>query len=130
MATQSASGSGETSAVGRLYQQRRMHARVTVKGSTRLVADTSGGMVTLRGSVVDLSVSGCAIKVHAPLEPGYEARLELSLDGARLWVPGHIVWTRMREKGWMVGVRFDHLVPDKEALIRRLVAERQQRTER
>src|SRR5258707_484329 len=98
MATESAAGDGETSAAGRLYLQRRKDARGTVKGSTRLVADTSAGMVTLRGSVVDLSVSGCAIKVHAPLQPGYEARLELSLDGERVWVPGHIVWTRTREK--------------------------------
>jgi c-di-GMP-binding flagellar brake protein YcgR len=130
MATQSASGSGETSAFGRLYQQRRRHARVPVKGTTRLFADTSGGMVTLSGQVVDLSVSGCAIKVHAQLEPDYEARLELSLDGERVWVPGHIVWVRTREKGWMVGVRFDRLVPAKADLIHRLVAERQRRAER
>lgn len=130
MAKGSASGTGDTNAVGRAFQQRRRHARVTVKGTTRLIADTPDGMVTLSGSVIDLSISGCAIKVHARLEPDYEARLELSLDGERVWVPGHIVWTRTREHGWMVGLRFDRLVPAKADLIRRLVAERQRRNDR
>jgi hypothetical protein len=127
MAKGFASGAGETSAVGRAFRQRRQHARVPVKGTTRLIADTPDGMVTLSGSVIDLSVSGCAIKVHVRLDPGYEARLEFSLDGERVWVPGHIVWTRTREQGWMVGLRFDRLVPAKANLIHRLVVERQRR---
>jgi hypothetical protein len=105
-------------------QQRRRHARVPVAGKVRLVADTPEGLVTLTGNVIDLSVSGCAIRVHARLEPRGEARLELDVDGRRVWVPGHIVWTRTRERAWIAGVRFDRLVPDKQALLTKLVAER------
>jgi c-di-GMP-binding flagellar brake protein YcgR len=111
-------------ATGRAVFQRRRHARVTVKGGVRLVADTSGGIVTLTGRIVDLSITGCAIRVYAPLESEREARLELTLDGERVWVPGQIVWTRIRDNAWMVGVHFDHMTAEKQSLITRLVAER------
>jgi c-di-GMP-binding flagellar brake protein YcgR len=107
----------------RVYQRRR-HARVTVNGSVRLVADTSAGVVTLKGSIIDLSVSGCAIRVYGRLEPRKEARLELQVGGERVWVPGQIVWSRTRERSWVVGVQFERLVPEKQSLITRLVAER------
>ena len=116
---------GRVSTLGRTLQQRRRHARVHVNGKVRLVADTSDGLVTLAGHVVDLSISGCAIRVHAPLETDREARLELTLDGESVWVPGHVVWTRTADRAWMVGVRFDRLVPDKQSMIMRIVAERQ-----
>jgi len=89
-----------------------------------MVADTSDGLVTLSGNVIDLSISGCAIRVYTRLEPEHEARLELALDGERVWVPGHIMWTRSHERAWTVGIRFDQLVPAKQSLITRLVAER------
>jgi len=110
-------------APGRLFQRRR-HPRVPVKGSVRLVADTSQGVVTLTGTIVDLSISGCAIRMHAPLEPKREGRLELTLDNERIWVPVHIVWTKTRERAWLVGVRFDRLVPEKQSIVTRLVAAR------
>jgi hypothetical protein len=103
-------------------EQRRRHPRVTVNGKVRLVADTPDGLVTLTGSLIDLSVSGCAIRVHARLEPRGEARLELAVDGRQVWLPGHIVWTRTRERAWIAGVRFDRLVPEKQSLLMQLVA--------
>jgi c-di-GMP-binding flagellar brake protein YcgR len=107
--------------------QKRRHPRVAVNGKVRLVADTPDGLVTLSGQLVDLSVSGCAIRVYAPLEPRGEARLELAVDGRQVWVPGHVVWTRtrIRERAWIAGVRFDRLVPEKQSLLIRLVADRQ-----
>ena len=105
--------------------QRRRHPRVTVNGKVRMVADTPQGLVTLAGNVIDLSVSGCAIRVYTNLEPEREARLELELGGERVWVPGQIVWTRTRERAWIVGIEFERLVPDKQRLLVRLVAERQ-----
>jgi hypothetical protein len=109
---------------GRMFQRRR-HPRVVVKGRVRLVADTPDGVVTLAGRIIDLSVSGCAIRVYAPLTPDREARLELEVGGERVWVPGQVVWTRIRERTWVVGVKFERLVPEKQSLIMRLVAERQ-----
>jgi len=113
-----------TTAAGRFLHQRRRHARVPVAGAVRLVADTSTGVVTLSGTIVDLSVSGCAIRVHAPLEPNREARLELALDRERFWVPGQLVWVKTRGNAWSVGVKFDRPVPAKQALLMRLVTER------
>jgi hypothetical protein len=113
----------------RALQQRRRHGRVAVAGKVRLVADTPEGLVTLTGTVIDLSVSGCAIRVHARLEPRGGARLELDVHGRRVWLPGHIVWTRTRERAWIAGVRFDRLVPEKQALLMKLVAERRTHTE-
>ena len=104
--------------------QRRRHPRVSVNGKVRLVADTPDGLVTIAGNVIDLSVSGCAIRVHTSLEPQREARLELELDGERVWLPGQIVWTRTRDRAWIVGVAFERLVPEKQRLLVRLVAER------
>ena len=112
----------------RELQQRRRHPRVPVAGKVRLVADTPDGLVTLTGNVIDLSVSGCAIRVHARLEPRGEARLELDVHGRRVWLPGHIVWTRTRERAWIAGVRFDRLVPEKQDLLMKLVAERRTHT--
>lgn len=111
-------------ATGRAVFQRRRHPRVNVKGGVRLVADTSDGIVTVTGRLLDLSISGCAMRVFTQLESEREARLELTVDGERVWVPGHIVWMKIREGAWIVGVRFDHLVPQKQSLITRLVAER------
>ena len=105
--------------------QGRVRPRVAVNGKVRLVADTPDGLVTLSGELVDLSVSGCAIRVYAPLEPSGEARLELAVDGRRVWVSGHIVWTRVRGRAWIAGVRFDRLVPEKQSLLIRVVADRQ-----
>src|SRR5262245_876975 len=98
-------------------QHQRRHQRVAVRGKVRLVADTPEGLVTLTGDLIDLSVSGCAIRVHAQLEPRGEARLELQVAGRLVWVPGHIVWTRTRERAWIAGVRFDRLVPEKQSLL-------------
>lgn len=109
---------------GGTWQQRRRHPRVSVAGKARLVADSSEGLMTVIGNVIDLSVSGCAIRIFTKLEPKHEARLELELDGERIWVPGHVVWTRMPDSAWMVGIRFDQLVPEKQSLIMKLVASR------
>jgi hypothetical protein len=114
---------GGTSATFR----RRRHPRVSVNGKVRLVADTPDGLVTITGSLIDLSVSGCAIRVYAPLAPRGEARLELDVDGRRVWVPGHVVWTRLRERAWIAGVRFDRLVPEKQSLLVELVSNRRER---
>jgi c-di-GMP-binding flagellar brake protein YcgR len=111
-------------ATGRAIAQRRRHPRVNVKGGVRLVADTCDGLVTVTGRVVDLSISGCAMRVFTQLEPDREARIELTIDGERVWVPGHIVWIRIRDGAWTVGVKFDRLVPEKQSLVTRLVAER------
>jgi hypothetical protein len=62
--------------------------------------------------------------VHARLESGREARLEVDVDGRTVWLPGRIAWTRTSDRSWLVGVAFDHLVPEKQALVTRLVAER------
>jgi c-di-GMP-binding flagellar brake protein YcgR len=104
--------------------QRRKHPRVAVAGKVRLVADSSEGLVILTGSVIDLSVSGCAIRVHSRLEPRREARLELEVDRKRVWLPGQVVWTRTRDKAWIVGIRFDQLVPEKQSHVTRVVARR------
>jgi hypothetical protein len=70
------------------------------------------------------------MRVFAPLEQGHEVRLELALDGERVWLPGRIMWTRTREQAWIVGVQFEQLVPQKQSLLVRLVAERQRKLER
>lgn len=106
--------------------QRRRHPRVRVAGQVRLVADSVNGLVTVTGTVIDLSVSGCAIRVHTPLEKNREARIELAVDGERIWVPGEVVWTRIKERAWIVGIRFDRLVPTKQSLITKLVARRRE----
>jgi hypothetical protein len=118
----------EQRAKGRAFQrgllQRRRHPRVPVSGKVRLVADTPDGLVTLTGTVVDLSVSGCAIRVHAPLDVGGAARLELGLDGRHVWVPGEIMWSKTRDRAWIVGVQFDRLVPEKQKVVMQIVAAR------
>ncbi len=108
----------------RVFLQRRRHARVSVAGKVRLLADTEKGLITLGGTVVDLSVSGCAIRVHTVLDVGREARLELEVDGKAVWLPGRIMWKRAVDKAWMVGVQFEALVPEKQAHVMKVVARR------
>jgi hypothetical protein len=35
-----------------------------------------------------------------------------------------VVWTRVRDSAWLVGIRFDELVPAKQSLVMKLVASR------
>ena len=113
-----------------LLQQRRRHPRVSVNGRIRIVADTPDGVVTLTGKIIDLSVSGCAIRVYGNLAPDREARLELEVDGQQVWVPAQIVWTRTRDRAWTVGVKFEDLVPEKQSVIMQLVADRRRHVSR
>lgn len=124
MAEPAAQRTEVVAAADRGSRQRRRHPRVAVAGKVRLVADTPEGLVTLSGTLADLSLSGCAMRVYAPLEPGREARLELSIDGRQVWVSGTLVWTRTRDRAWVVGVRFEKLRPEKQSVLMRVIADR------
>jgi hypothetical protein len=106
---------------------RRRHPRVSVAGNVLVVSDMPEGIVTVTGTLVDASVSGCAIRVYARLDAHREVRIRLDRQGEQVWVPGRIIWTRTRERCWIAGVRFERLTPEKQAFLLRLLAPRSRR---
>jgi c-di-GMP-binding flagellar brake protein YcgR len=109
-------------------RQRRRHPRVSVCARLRLVAqDDNMRVAHLRGHILDLSAGGCAARVHAHLEPGLALRLELEIDGESMWIPGRVMWSRTRDGAWMVGVRFEHIAPEHQAVLLRYVNQQQSR---
>jgi hypothetical protein len=103
---------------------RRKHERITLGGSVRLMVDTSDGLRTACGQIIDLSTGGCAIRVHRIIE----AELAGRVAGKEIWLPVITRWIRADSRGWTVGCAFDRLTPDKQRLIGALLFERRKLT--
>ena len=103
---------------------RRRHERIRLGGSVRLMLDTSDGLRTACGQIVDLSVGGCAIRVHRIIETDLAGRVQVDVAGKSMWLPVITRWVRADSRGWTVGCAFDRLTPEKQQLISALLRER------
>ena len=107
---------------------RRRHERIRLGGSVRLMLDTSDGLRTACGQIVDLSVGGCAIRVHRIIDTDLAGRVQVDVAGNSMWLPVITRWVRADSRGWTVGCEFDRLTPEKHRLISVLLRERRRLT--
>ena len=100
---------------------RRRHPRLRCKGSAELHFLEQD--VRLRGVIVDLSMSGCAVDCERPLPRLRDAEVEvcLTIDGNRLLLRGVIRNTRRHEL--RAGVEFVEVTPRKAEQIKLMVRE-------
>jgi PilZ domain len=90
--------------------------------------DTSDGLRTACGQIVDLSVGGCAIRVHRIIEADLAGRVQVEVAGKSMWLPVITRWVCADSRGWTVGCAFDRLTPEKQRLISTLLLERRSLT--
>jgi hypothetical protein len=95
-----------------------------VGGIVRVLIDTSDGLVTASGEVIDLSEGGCAVRIHRQVEPHLPGRVKVEVAGRTLWLPILTRWVRADSRGWLVGCAFDRPTPEKQHAIRALIADR------
>ena len=109
-------------------RHRRQEERIRLGGSIRLLVDTTGGLVTTTGQIIDLSARGCAIRVHRMVDPELVGRVQLEVAGRSMWLPVTTRWARSEANGWIVGCEFDRPTPEKQLAIRTLLWERRRLT--
>jgi PilZ domain-containing protein len=99
---------------------------VPYAGKVRLILETRNGLQALSGYVLDLSASGCALRLHAQVEPNLAGRIQISIGDREIWLPIVTRWARQDSRGWTVGAEFDRPTTEKQELVRRLVWQRLQ----
>ena len=62
----------------------------------------------LRGDLIDISTTGCALSLTSELERGKELHLEFELPAGRVECVGEVRWVVRREKTneYEIGIRF------------------------
>jgi hypothetical protein len=103
---------------------RRRHVRVPFTGRVRLMLETPSGLAALSGYIIDISVSGCALRLYAPVQAHVAGRVQLSIRGADVWFPIVTRWARSDSRGWTIGAEFDRPTPEKQELLRRFIRQR------
>jgi len=104
---------------------RRRQERIPIKGTLRLLVKSSSGFLVGRGEIVDLSASGCAMRVdNRALEAGLSGRLEVSIEGVSLSLPIVTRWVSAELDGLIVGSVFDNLTAENHREVRALLRER------
>jgi hypothetical protein len=107
---------------------RRQQQRIRLGGEVRLLIDTSDGVITASGQIIDLSEGGCALRVHRRVESQVVGRIHVTVAGKALWLPMVTRWARSDARGWTVGCQFDRPTPEKQGAIRALLLERRRVT--
>jgi PilZ domain len=102
--------------------------RMRLAGSVRLMIDTSGGLRTACGQIVDLSAGGCAIRVHRSIDCDLAGRVRIEIAGNATWLPVITRSVREDSRGWTVDCTFDRLTPDKARVISALLSDRRRLT--
>jgi PilZ domain-containing protein len=107
--------------------EQRLHERIRIGGSVRLLIDTATGPAIRVGQIVDLSESGCGVRVYKPVEAGACGQIEIDVGGRTLTMPVVVRWARDDVHSWKVGCLFYRPVDAKRALVRALLQRRRER---
>jgi hypothetical protein len=81
---------------------------------------------TLLGYVLEISVSGCALRLHARIDANLAGRVQLLISGQDVWLPIVARWARQDLCGRAVGAEFDRPTREKRELVRRFICSRVQ----
>src|SRR5258708_37589605 len=101
----------------------RRDERAPVTGTLRLMVNSGAGYVLASGKIVDLSPSGCAVRVgHRELAADLKGWIELVIAGQRLSLPVVTRWVRTERDGTMIaGCRFFELNLSEQRAIHQLL---------
>ena len=109
---------------GHRRPERRRHERVRLGGSALLFVDPRGGLIGVRGTLVDLSEGGCQLSFRRHVDPDLGGRVRITVAGQVLWLP---VVTRQvvsdAEGHWTVRCAFGALTTKKQDTLRTLLFE-------
>jgi hypothetical protein len=104
--------------------ERRKHERVRLGGSALLFVDPRGGLIGVRGHLVDLSEGGCQLSFRRHVDPDLAGRVRVTVAGKALWLP---VVTRQvvtdAAGHWTVRCAFGALTTKKQDTLRTLLFE-------
>ncbi|HEX5096611.1 MAG TPA: PilZ domain-containing protein [Acidimicrobiia bacterium] len=112
---------------GRSSGQRRAHVRVPVCTPMRLTAEENGRVTQLTGHVLDVSITGCAARVYAVLEPDMVVRLAFEMDGEPMQIRGRIMWSKTKGGGRLIGIRFEGVRTQQAVALQNYIAQQQGR---
>jgi hypothetical protein len=105
-------------------RSQRKYERIRVVGAVRMMVDTSDGLRTIAGHLIDLSEGGCAIRSEIRIAERLSGRVQVEVGGVQLWLPIVTCWARGDARGWTIGCSFDRPTDEKQRAIRALVWER------
>ncbi|HTK14985.1 MAG TPA: PilZ domain-containing protein [Acidimicrobiia bacterium] len=103
--------------------ERRRHERMRLGGSALLLVDPRGGLIGVKGKLVDLSEGGCRLSFRRHVDQDLAGRLRLSVAGTALWLP--VVTRHIVSDGrhWTVHCAFGALTTKKHDALRTLLFE-------
>jgi hypothetical protein len=102
----------------------RREERAPVTGTLRLMVKTGAGYVVAAGEIVDLSASGCGVRVgRRKLETNLRGRIEVAIAGRSLSLPVVTRWVRIEGDSVIVGCRFFELTLQEQRAIHQLILE-------
>jgi hypothetical protein len=105
--------------------ERRGNPRVQVTQQLRVTPIGSDAAHPRDGILLDLSLSGCALRSDEPFELGRHVVIETTVARSILELRGEVVrtWTTADSIGFYAGVQFDLIPPTTRAMIQRLFFE-------
>ena len=104
---------------------RRHQKRVPMEGTLRLLVKGENGFLVGSGEIIDLSASGCAIRVNnRTIHAGLSGRIDVAIEARSLSLPITTRWIRPGQHGWVVGCVFGDLTRDDHREVQTLVRER------
>ena len=107
--------------------ERRRQVRLRIGGSARLTLDSATRPVTRMGQTIDLSRTGCAIRVYKPVEEDRVVEVEFEVAGRKLCLPATVTRVVDDKHSFRVGCRVDPLYPETQAALDDLLRKRRQR---
>jgi hypothetical protein len=93
----------------------------------RLTTEENGRTTQLNGHVLDVSITGCAARVHAVFEPEMIVRLAFQIDEEPMLIRGRIMWSKARGGGWLIGIRFEGVRTEQARALQTYIAQQQGR---
>ena len=104
---------------------RRRQQRIPIEGRLRLLVKGENGFLVGSGEIIDLSASGCAIRVNnRTIHAGLSGRIDVAIEGRSLSLPITTRWIRAEQHVWVVGCVFGNLTPDDHRDVQTLLRER------
>jgi hypothetical protein len=89
----------------------------------RLIVEDRSGPVAVSAEIVGLSVRGCELRVHTPIDAGRVGRLGVHMRDTTLWVPVRTRNMRRDPRGWTIDCVFDSPTADEQRCIYALVSD-------
>src|SRR4051794_1084645 len=101
------------------YDERRVLERARLGGNVRLVIGNGAAVPSRSGQLIDLSESGCQLRVYKPVLADVDGRVEMHVGATLVSIDVTIRWVREESTTWRVGCEFVPGAPRDEAVLRK-----------